>query len=267
MAHPLPGNGKNPKKPVNHERWVISYADLLTLLLATFVVLYASSHRDLHKQDEIAQSFVKAFHGTPPSVVSAPAAGRGVMPHEPSPVPLRIEAPASANSRIPKRLEHQLAAEVRSLKNLEALLKTLLQPQMARHEVSIQSQPLTLTIKLDASVLFASGQANLKPQAITLLRQVGATLIKLPAPFSVAVQGYTDNKPINTAAFPSNWSLSAERAVRVVELFWRDGVPGQLLTAEGFGQFSPIAANTSAAGRALNRRVLVVIHAPDPTLK
>ncbi len=266
MAESAPP-GKKPEKPANHERWVISYADLLTLLLATFVVLYASSHRDLHKQDEIAQSFVKAFHGTPPSVVTAPSAGRGVMPHEPSPVPLPIEAPASANSRIPKRLEHQLAAEILSLKKIAAQLKTLLHPLVARHEVSIQSQPLTLTIALDASVLFASGQATLKPDAVKLLAEVGATLVKLPAQFSVAVQGYTDNKPIDTAQFPSNWSLSAERAVRVVELFSRGGVAGQRLTAEGFGQFSPIAPDTSAAGRALNRRVLVVIHAPDPTLK
>ena len=81
------------------------------------------------------------------------------------------------------------------------------------------------------------------------------------------MQGYTDDKPIATPQFPSNWSLSAERAVSVVQLFVSDGVSGTQLAAQGFGQFAPIAPNTDEIGRAQNRRVVVVVHAPDPTVK
>jgi chemotaxis protein MotB len=264
MSHAAtPGPGKKPEKPPNHERWVISYADLLTLLLATFVVLYASSSRNKFKEQEVAASFVTAFHGTPPSVVNNSGASRGILQHHTSPIPKPPGSP-SANAKIPKQVAHQLAAQILSLKQLQLKLTALLQPLVDKHEVSIQSQPLTLTIQLDASVLFASGDATLKPAAVTLLDQVGAGLKNMPAPFNIVVQGYTDNKPIDTAQFPSNWSLSAERAVSVVALFVKNGVSGTQLSAQGFGQFAPIAPNTDEIGRAQNRRVLVVVHAPDP---
>jgi chemotaxis protein MotB len=264
MSHAPAGAGKKPDKPPNHERWVISYADLLTLLLATFVVLYASSTRNTHKEDQIAASFVKAFNGTPISVVKSTSASRGVMQHLPAVIPHPIEAQAPANSKIPKNLAHQLAAEMQSLQVLQMQLKTVLQPLIDKHEVLIQNQPLTLTIQLDASVLFASGQATLTAPGVSLLNQVGASLVKMPPLFNVIVQGFTDDQPIATAQFSSNWSLSAERAVRVVELFVIDGVKGTQLAAQGFGQFAPVADNGTDAGRAQNRRVLVVVHAPDP---
>ncbi len=105
------------------------------------------------------------------------------------------------------------------------------------------------------------------PAAIQLLKQVGAGLTGLPAPFMVIVQGYTDDQPINSAAFASNWSLSAERSVSVVELFQQVGVSGNQMAAQGFGEFAPIAPNTTPAGRAANRRVVIVIHAQDPSAK
>ncbi len=89
-------------------------------------------------------------------------------------------------------------------------------------------------------------------------------LTHLPAGYRITVQGYTDNQPISTAQFPSNWSLSAERAVAVVQLFVSNGVSGTALAAEGFGEFSPIASNDNTADRAMNRRVVVVVHAPEP---
>ncbi|HUW79476.1 MAG TPA: OmpA family protein [Acidocella sp.] len=267
MSRTPPPAGKKPKKTPNHERWVISYADLLTLLLATFVVLYASSTRNKYKLDEEAASFVKAFHGTPPSVVTSPSADRGVMQHQPSPIPRPVAAPASANSKIARQMAHQLSAEILSLQKLQTKLTGLMQPLVDKHEVSIHGQPLTLTIQLDSSVLFPSGEATLKPPAVTLLKQVAAGLTELPAPFTIAVQGYTDDQPIDTPQFPSNWSLSAERAVSVVALFWSEGVNGNQLAAQGFGQFSPAASNATDAGRAQNRRVVIVVHSPDPDLK
>ena len=96
-SHPgFPGRKKEPEKHANHERWIISYADLLTLLLATFVVLYASSSRNKHKEDAIAMSFIQAFHGTPPSVLTAkPTGSQGVLRHQPSPIPKPAKEPHS----------------------------------------------------------------------------------------------------------------------------------------------------------------------------
>jgi len=259
-----------PKKKPNHERWVISYADLLTLLLAFFIVLFASSTRNKAKMDAAAQGLVAAFHGSPQAVVNKQSAGRGIMPHQVSPAPRPVQAPSQTHPPLPTRpvlsrqMQQRLAAEILSLAKVEARLKYLLQPLTDKQQVVMVEEPLTLTIQLNASVLFPDGQATLTPQAVALLGQVAGSLAQLPLPFTVVVQGYTDNKPIDTAQFPSNWSLSVERAVSVVSLMGAKGVSGPQLAAEGFGEFAPIANNDTEAGRAKNRRVILVIHAPDP---
>ncbi|MBU6397783.1 MAG: OmpA family protein [Rhodospirillales bacterium] len=261
----LPAKKPKPEPAANHERWIISYADLLTLLLATFVVLYASSSRNKFKQEEITKAFIEAFHGAPPAViVSQPSGSRGVLQYHVSPIPRPAAKLSAAQAKIPQTMARQLAKDIQSLQQLHLKLSTLFQPMIEKHQVTINDAPLTLTIQLDASVLFNSGEATLKPAAAKLLSQVGAGLMQLPAGYRITVQGYTDNQPITTAQFPSNWSLSAERAVAVVQLFVSNGVNGNVLAAEGFGEFSPVASNDTDAGRALNRRVVVVIHAPEP---
>jgi len=145
-------------------------------------------------------------------------------------------------------------------------LISLFQPLIDKHQVTITNAPLTLTIQLDASVLFPSGEAQLKPEAVVLLKQVAIGLQQLAPDFSIVVQGYTDNQPIATAQFPSNWSLSAERSVTVVQLLTDNGVPGNQLAAEGFGEFAALADNTTDPGRAQNRRVVIVVHAPAPAV-
>jgi chemotaxis protein MotB len=264
MTSSPPGPRKPPEKPVNHERWIISYADLLTLLLATFVVLYASSTRNHHKEDEIALAFIKAFHGTPPAVITPkPSGSKGVLQHQVSPIPKPVQSPGS---KLPQDVAHQVEKSMQALQNLQLKLSSLFQPLIDKHQVTITNAPLTLTIQLDASVLFPSGEAALKPEAVILLKQVAAGLQQLAPDFAIVVQGYTDNQPIATAQFPSNWSLSSERSVAVVQLFTANGVPGGQLAAEGFGEFAPIADNATGPGRAQNRRVVVVVHAPAPAL-
>lgn len=262
-SHPgFPGRKKEHEKHPNHERWIISYADLLTLLLATFVVLYASSSRNKHKEDAIAMSFIQAFHGTPPAILTAkPTGSQGVLQHQPSPIPKPVEAPGS---KLPHDVAQQVAQSMKALQELQLRLGQLFQPLIDKHEVTITNAPLTLTIQLDASVLFPSGEATLKPEAVALFQQVAAGLVQLPPDFKIVVQGYTDNQPIDTPQFPSNWSLSAERSVSVIQLLAASGVPGGQMAAEGFGEFAPVASNATNAGRAQNRRVLVVVHAPAP---
>jgi chemotaxis protein MotB len=259
-----------PKKPPNHERWVISYADLLTLLLAFFVVLYASSTRNKLKMAAEAESFIKAFHGTPPSIVQAAAADKAIMNHLPSPVPKPVEHMAPrviTTARAPVADSQKLTAEMLTLAVVKKVLETMLAPMISTKQVTLDSQPLTLTIELNDEVLFTSGKANLIPQAALLLGKVAGSLKTLPDPFTIVVQGFTDNKPIKTSQFPSNWSLSAERAVSVVQLFADNGVDGNRMAAEGYGPFLPVADNATEAGRSQNRRVQIVIHAPDPSGK
>ena len=305
------GGDEERKKP-NHERWVISYADLMTLLLALFVVLYASSTRDKTRMEEEARSLVQAFRGTMPAVIQAHGSAQGILHHQPSPVPRPVELPAphvphlpSPNTRTAPRsppqntprhteetiahpappaprvipqpiatitpprpqlnyqLSEQLAAEAIALERVREQLESLLQPLTSAHEVTIDSTPLTLTISLDASVLFNSGKASLLPAASKLLASISASLKTLPEPFTINLDGYTDNQPIHTAQFPSNWSLSVERAVSVIEIFSEQGLDGTRLAAEGFGEYAPIADNTTATGRIKNRRVAIVIRAPD----
>jgi chemotaxis protein MotB len=262
MRAPLPA--AKPKKKPNHERWVISYADLLTLLLAFFVVLYASSTRNKLKMSEEAQSLIKAFHGTPPTIVQTAAPEHAVLAHQPAPLPLPVEHPAPRVPHSMPVVPERLSAEMLALQLAKHVLETLLAPMIAANQVSIASAPLTLTISLNDNVLFTSGKATLIPKAAALLKKVAQGLKPLPAPFTITVQGYTDDQPIKTAEFPSNWSLSAERAVSVVELFSENGIDGARLTAEGFGQYAPFDSNATAQGRAQNRRVVIVIHAPDP---
>ena len=312
-GHGGPGERKKP----NHERWVISYADLMTLLLALFVVLYASSTRNKTRMEEEARSLLQAFRGTMPAVIQSHAGEQGLMTHQPSPIPRPVELPAPHVPHLPvvsnrtapqsptqKPLSHaqeasphpappapaatphpvarpvpaqpapaepllnlqvsqQLAAEAMALERVREQLEALLQPLTSAHEVTIDSTPLTLTISLDASVLFNSGKASLLPAASKLLTSVSGSLKTLPEPFTIHLNGYTDNQPIHTAQFPSNWSLSVERAVSVIEIFADKGIDGTRLAAEGFGEYAPIADNASADGRGKNRRVVIVIRAPD----
>jgi chemotaxis protein MotB len=250
------------KKP-NHERWLVSYADLLTLLLALFIVLFATSTQDKLKLMAFAEGLQQVFHGTPQPVVVNRAAGRGIMPHQIAPVPRQTDHPAPHEPRLPPAISHALQAEILALQSARTRLYGILQPLTDQKLVTMTAQPLTLTISFDASTLFPTGQAVLLPPAIALLGKVAAGLTKLPPAFRIVVQGYTDDQPIATAAFPSNWALSSARAVSVVQLFIAAGIAGPRLSVQGFGQYAPFADNTSAAGRAQNRRVVVIIQAAD----
>lgn len=296
---PLPGH----KKP-NHERWVISYADFMTLLFALFVVLFASSTRDRVKMQQEAQGMIAAFHGITPSLLREIGRNSGVLNHQPSPIAKPVENPAQMTPRnlarpkdvapvhpavnqkpqprvtipvvrpavepVPTHkpqlsppLSQQIAAEMAALAKLREQLDKLLHPLTVKNAVTIQATPLSLSINLNAAILFDSGKATLLPAAQALLTKVAESLKALPPQFTIDLQGYTDNQPIATAQFPSNWSLSAERAVSVVALFAAQHIDGRRLSAQGFGKYAPIADNATAEGRAKNRRVVIVIRAPE----
>jgi chemotaxis protein MotB len=151
-----------------------------------------------------------------------------------------------------------------AMTKLRQNLQQLLAPQIAQQQIALIEQPLSLRIRLNAQILFASGQATLTPAAQNLLDPLADTLAKLPAGYLVTVQGYTDDRPIHTATMSSNWDLSTARAVSVVHQFEARGVPGESLSAEGFSKFRPVDDNDTEAGRAANRRVEILITAPKP---
>jgi len=261
----MPKSASVKKKP-NHERWLVSYADLLTLLLALFVVLYASSTRNKDLVAEVEMGMQRAFHATPITIMNTHTAGNGILTHAVSTVQHPIAHPATHLQHVTPAISKRLESEIFALQNVQQQLAILLQPMTQAKTVTMTAQPLTLVISFDASALFPSGKATLVKPAVTLLSHVAKSLTKLPQQFSIVIQGYTDNQPIATKQFPSNWSLSAERAVTVVSLFMQHGIDGSRLSAQGFGEFAPFAPNTTAAGRAQNRRVVVVIHAMDPNV-
>ena len=149
-----------------------------------------------------------------------------------------------------------------AMTKLRENLQQLLAPQIAQQQIALIEQPFSLRIRLNAQILFASGQATLTPAAQNLLNPLADTLAKLPTGYLVTVQGYTDDRPIHTATMTSNWDLSTARAVSVVHLFEARSVQGEGLSAEGFSKYRPVNDNDTEAGRAANRRVEILITAP-----
>ena len=266
---------RTAQEKANHERWMISYADMLTLLLAFFILLWSAATVNKSKLMEAAAGMLQAFEGTPPMLVAVPSTARGIEHAAPEPVPRPVPstqppAPQVKQEKKEKQEPPILSrAEQRRLRPmLEAMtklrqnLQQLLAPQIAQEQIALIEQPLSLRIRLNAQILFASGQATLTTAAQNLLDPLADTLAKLPTGYLVTVQGYTDDRPIHTAMMTSNWDLSTARAVSVVHLFEDRSVPGESLSAEGFSKYRPVDDNDTEAGRAANRRVEILITAP-----
>jgi chemotaxis protein MotB len=274
MSEIIRRRNRTPKEKANHERWMISYADMLTLLLAFFILLWSAATVNKSKLMQEAAGMLEAFEGTPPMLVSMPSSSHGLEQAAPDPVPRPVastQAPAPQVKQPPARQEQQILSHaeqkrlqpmLEAMKKLKQSLEQLLAPEIAQQQIALMDQPLSLRIRLNAQILFPSGQATLTPDAQTLLNPLADTLAKLPSGYLITVQGYTDDRPIRTAAFSSNWDLSTARSVSVVHLFRARDVPGENLSAEGFSEFRPVAENDTEAGRAANRRVEILITAP-----
>jgi chemotaxis protein MotB len=150
-------------------------------------------------------------------------------------------------------------AEQKRLGYIASNLESVLRDLVDQDEVAIEQFGSRVEMSVKSQVLFASGSARLSSQAVRVLSDVSKVLRPVPNPLSV--EGYTDNVPINTAAFPSNWELSAARAASVVHLFTRLGVDPGRMAAVGYGEFRPVGDNATSEGRRKNRRVVLVVHA------
>ncbi|HEX7324462.1 MAG TPA: flagellar motor protein MotB [Rhodanobacteraceae bacterium] len=252
---------KAPSRADNPDRWMISYADLLTLTLAFFIVMYAQSTVNVAKLERVATAIAIAFHGTPSLITSKAHGAGGILPQHRAVIHPPVPATPAA-SAAPGTLR-TLAQRSAALEAAAADLRSVLAPMVRAHKVTLQNGPLSIRITLNSRVLFGNGAAVLQPAAQTLLARVAGVIRKLPPTYPVVVQGYTNDIPIDTAQFPSNWELSTARALSVVHLFVAHKVPGEQLSAQGFAQFHPLPGVTGAAAVSENRRVEIVILAPS----
>jgi chemotaxis protein MotB len=253
----------------NHEAWAIPYADLMTLLLAFFVVMYAVSVVNEGKFRVMSESLIEAFNGS--SHVIAPLPPTRIRPHNISP---SIAAPAGqpGSSIVPiavpipphpvpvhgdgSKSGHRTNGQ-HDLARIEDQVRKALQPLIDRKLVVVRHHPDWLEIEIRTDILFPSGVAQLSNPADQVLRDIASIL----APFAnpLRVEGFTDDVPINTMVYPSNWELSAARAASVARLFAVNGVAADRLGIIGWGEVRPLADNATAEGRNKNRRVVVVV--------
>ncbi|PPU75313.1 MULTISPECIES: flagellar motor protein MotD [Xanthomonas] len=278
---------KHHEEHGNHEAWAIPYADLMTLLLAFFVVMYAISSLNEGKYKVMAQALTSAFGGSSnqaspvqigktqtlgadhdrPSVIKAGAP----MTATTGPTDTTSLPSMAAQMRMPVSLRNQaqLARAQRQMDAVAQQLSKTLSPLIEKRLITIRRNDLWIEVEINSDILFGTGSATLAGGARNTLSTL-ATVLR-DAPNGVRVEGYTDNQPIATVQFPSNWELSAARAASVVHLFADDGIAPQRLAMVGYGEFRARADNGTEAGRNANRRVVLIILAdsagslaPDP---
>jgi chemotaxis protein MotB len=228
----------------NLERWMVSYADFVTLLFAFFVVMYAISSVNEGKYRVLSDTLMSAFNGPPKSLQPIQVGDDG-LDGKPS-----VVEPDKAR---PGQPEQQLDPLTQVAKDFEKVMLPFIQDEMVR----VRREEFWVELELNTNFMFASGSSDLEDEALPVLKRVAGVLGKYPN--HVQVEGFTDNVPINTYLFPSNWELSAARAASVVHVFMKDGVKPDRMSAVGFGEYRPVADNATSEGRRRNRRVLVVV--------
>jgi chemotaxis protein MotB len=235
------------------ESWLLPYSDLMTLLLALFIVLYAASSANISKFDELSRAFKTAF-----------SSGLGVLDNS-TILETNSAAKRTTENQTRKSSNGKTAREnlqQQEQQNLE-LLKKQLDQYIKTNGLSSQLNTLLnqseLLITIRDNALFTSGSAKLKPDSEKLGAAIGHMLQSYPD-YEILVTGHTDNEPINTAEFPSNWELSSKRAINFMKvLLANPAFDPRRFSATGYGEFRPLESNDTDAGRAKNRRVEVSI--------
>ncbi len=250
------------QKPQNHERWIISYADFTTLLLATFVVMYAVSTINSSKFQMMAEAFSTAFMGKEVKIQSSGMAAAHKAPFDnmPSPVHTPVITREVQVKNLPPALRQHVERQAEKLNEAYEKLTALLSGMIRKGEVRVSLQSIGVVIDINAVVLFESAQADLTANAVELIEQVASVLKTLN--YRIQINGFTDNAQIHSAQFNSNWDLSAARAISVVKRFVLDGIDPALLVGAGYGEYHPVASNDTPEGKALNRRVSIVVVSP-----
>ena len=250
----------------NHERWLVSYADFITLLFAFFVVLYASSQVDKRKVGRLALAIQVAFQEMgvfQTSSTQGPIDFADPMPFTKEQAIGNVERSGSL-ARIASHPSGSLngGGENGDLADLQSELESTLAAEIKRAEIAMRREPDGLVLSLREVGFYESGASQMKSSSQQIFDRIAALLLKRDC--RLRIEGHTDNSPIHNAQFSSNWELSSARATEIVRLLIvRDGYPPDHLSAAGYAEYHPIASNANAVGRGTNRRVDIVILARD----
>ena len=247
---------KEPEKHVNHERWLVSYADFITLLFAVFVTLYAMSQTDKKKVEEVMQSLQQSFGmvnaGAPASKINViQSRAISVLPA------IKPEMSVAPSGRAHNG-QLRTRADEKDFRQIKSSMEAYLVKQGAQDKVNLTITRRGLIVSLKEAGFFDSGQAQIKQSAHELLNTIAEVMTEYNNP--LRVEGHTDNIPISTSQFPSNWELSTARATNVLKYLINsyDADPDKI-SATGYGEFRPVADNTTPENRAKNRRVDIVL--------
>jgi chemotaxis protein MotB len=273
---------KKPEEHQNHEAWAIPYGDLVTLLLAFFVVMYALSTVNEGKYRVLSDSLFAAFRGAPrtmePIQVGEKQTGSGadvkttlVEQSMLEGQPRTLLAPVPVKTGLPSRPAKDSELNAVQTQRAQALQRVADQVERAMDDlvkaslVVVRRNDFWIEVEIRTDILFPSAKAQLSPSAVGVIERLGTALA--PFPNSIRVEGHTDDRPIKTVAFFSNWELSAARAGSVVRVLEGEGVSPERLAVIGYGEHRPTHPNDTEEGRNANRRVVIVILSTDAANK
>jgi len=257
---------------INNERWLVSYADFITLLFAFFVVMYSISQVNQSKYRVLSETFVQAFN-QPNDSKANPLPQEKVNPSNDVVTPLDMGKTATEehiqqppiviiddtakpemNAQSNTTAKTQTSDELTQISDLvNEKFSQLIDEKM----IKVSSNELWLQIELNDSILFSSGGVETSPQAQAIFTEIADILKHYENP--IQIEGFTDNVPIKNSRYPTNWELSSARATEIVKFLVSKGVQPERLAAVGYGEFQPLASNDTEAGRAQNRRVAVMV--------
>ena len=244
---------------VNHERWLVSYADFITLLFALFVVMFAASNSDEKKAGKIAKAVQVAFKEMGvfnPAGKAVPLYDDGGLPSDEKSVIGNTHSVFDTSQFVDPG--KRATATQRTLKQVKTELEALLKDEISNNNVRLTEDSRGLIVSMAEAGFFDTGSAVMHTQSMDVIDRIASTL--RPLDYSLRVEGHTDNTPIHTAQFPSNWELSTARATFLLQyLISNEDIPPQRLSAVGYGEYRPVSSNMTAEGRAANRRVDLVI--------
>jgi len=245
-----------PEKEANHERWLVSYADFITLLFAVFTTLYAMSQTDKKKVEEVMQSLQQSFGmvtaGAPsPKINIIQSKSISIIPT------IKPEMSLAPSGRA-RSGQARTRAEEKDFRQIKSSIEAYLVKQGAQNKVNLTITRRGLIVSLKEAGFFDSGQAQLKQGAHELLNTIAEVMTQYNNP--LRIEGHTDDVPISTSQFPSNWELSTTRATNVLKylLKYYDAEP-EKISATGYGEFRPVTDNSTPENRAKNRRVDIVL--------
>ncbi len=262
---------RNHDEEANHDRWLISYADFITLMFAFFVVMYSISSVSEGKYRVLSDSLAHVFDNT-----------QGAASLVPTPIQLPIEQNIPYGQtegenqldEVEDSNEVEISAEesqtdeiIEPAKEMDRVKKSIgeiaddiryeLIPFIDDDLISVKNTNNKIEVEIKSEMLFPSGAARLKSEVIPVLSNLATIFSTFNNP--IQVEGFTDDQPIKTTVFPSNWELSAARAASVVHLLMRKGMDPERMSATGYAEFKPIADNSTKEGRQQNRRVMIII--------